>query len=82
MAVERLLSQFDLTLSQDVVKELQATGVAYSKEIWGQGTNRRAGCIVLEKNDQDVVRLKFSGKLSHSCTLLCDCKLLSLDHLF
>ncbi len=70
MSVEHLLSQFDLTLSQDVVRDVQASGVPFSREIWGEGKGRRdlLGCIILDKSDQDVVRLKFNGKVkgSHS----------------
>lgn len=61
MSVENILSQFDLTLSPDIVKDVQTTGLPFTKEIWGEGTAGFAGRIIVEKSEQDVVRLKFNG---------------------
>ncbi len=66
MSVEQLLSQFDVALPQEVVRDVQASGVPFTREIWGEGTGKRdlLGCIILDKSDQDVVRLKFNGNSS------------------
>ena len=62
MSTDRLLSQFDLTLSQDIVKDVQTTGVPFTKEIWGEGIGKNwLGCIILDKSEEDEVRLKFNG---------------------
>ena len=73
MSVERLLSQFDLILSQDIVKDVQTTGVPFKKEIEGTG-KRLLGCIILDKSDQDVVRFQFNGIPYHSYKFICQYK--------
>ena len=66
MSTDRLLSQFDLTLSQDIVKNVQTTGVPFAKEIWGEGIGKRLlGRLVLDKSEEDVV-LHFNGKIHFS----------------
>ena len=61
MSVDKLLSQFDLTLSQDIVKDVQTTGVPFTKEIWGEGIGERVlGCIRIDKSEENV-RVKFNG---------------------
>ncbi len=64
MSAEQLLSHFDLTLSEDIITGVKTTGKPFKKEIWGEGSGKRGllGCIILDKSDQDVVRLKFNGE--------------------
>ena len=60
---ERILSRFEVTLTDDIVKDVGTTGRTFRKEIWEQGTGRKPllSRIFLDKSDQDVVRLRFTG---------------------
>ena len=63
MSEDRVIGQFDVTLSEELVKDVQTTGRPVKTEIWEQGEGKRGlvGCIFVDKNEQDVVRLRVTG---------------------
>ena len=65
MSEERVIGQFDVTLSEDLVKDVQTAGRVVKTEIWEQGEGKRGlvGCIFVDKNEQDVIRLRVTGNL-------------------
>ncbi len=64
MSTDQVLGQLDLTLTDEIVKNIEATGESFKKEIWNDGSSGSGllGYLFVDKSDANGVRLRISGK--------------------
>lgn len=63
MSEQKLLDQFDISLGEEVLNDVRASGKSFKKEIWESGIGGGLlGCIFLDKSEHDVLRVQVKGK--------------------
>ena len=71
MSSDHVLGQLDLTLTDEIVKNVETTGESFKKEIRDEGESGRGllGYLLVDKSETSGVRLRISGRFSVLCDL-------------
>ena len=69
MSDDKILGQLDLTITEEIVRNVGVTGEGFKKEIWDHGSGGRGllGYLFLDKSEADGVRLRVTGKTANFC---------------